>query len=96
MKLKNSVSIRKKVMFLISSNDGSMVKYIPNTKNTLPQDRYSECSHCGQAVLSSCNVLGMSTMNNIIATPTNWNPCTIYLFSNIFSLNVISRCSGNF
>jgi hypothetical protein len=79
-------------MFLTSSKEGRIVRYIPITKKTLPVDRYSECSHWGQAVLSSCRVLGIKTMKSIKATPASWNEWTMNLLASIFSLSVIKMC----
>jgi hypothetical protein len=39
MKLKNLVSIMKKVKLGMSSKEGRMVVYMPITKNTLPVER---------------------------------------------------------
>lgn len=73
MKLKNLVSIMKKAKLGMSNKDGKIDKYIPITKNTFPVDKYSECIHCGHAVASYCNILGINTTNNIITSPLSWN-----------------------
>ncbi len=70
--LKKLVSIINEIIDCLHPNkEGKIEILIKITKNNLELEKYKECPNCGHALLSTCKVRGIKTINKIPNIPNH-------------------------